>query len=173
MTSTVNVFKKCSLAAALALACSSSIAAVINATPSNMTQTTSVAFPFQDAAPGASFDYSFVFNATQPVGGVYSTINWTPAGTSATASFFKSDAAGVQSGAILGNFMPTAGSNLVLTYQGIVSGYYTVRVVGTAAFGGANTLLSGQASPIPVPASLALLGLGMVGLSLVRGRRSA
>jgi hypothetical protein len=171
MTSTVNVFKKCSLAAALALVCSSSIAAVINATP-NMTPTTSVGFGQQSVAQGNAFEYLYVFNAIQAVGGIYSTVNWTPADTMATATFFKSNDQGVQSGAILGTFTATPGSNLALTYQGIVSGYYTVKVVGTAATGGANTLISGQASPIPVPASLALLGLGMVGLSLVRGRRS-
>jgi len=171
MTSTVNVFKKCSLAAALALVCSSSMAVVINATP-NMTPTTSVGFGQQSVSQGNAFVYEYVFNVTQPVGGIYSTVNWTPADTMATATFFKSNDLGVQSGAILGTFAATPGSNLALTYQGIVSGYYTVKVVGTAATGGANSLISGQASPIPVPASLALLGLGLVGLSLVRGRRS-
>ena len=169
--SPVKFVRNASLGAALALAFSSSFAAVIAASPT-MTPTTSVGFGQQSVAQGTAFEYLYVFNATQAVGGIYSTLNWTPADTMATATFFKSNDQGVQSGSILGTFASTPGSNLALTYQGIVSGYYTVKVVGTAATGGANTLISGQASPIPVPGSLALLGLGMLGISLVRSRRS-
>ena len=172
MISAVNVFKKGSLTVALVLACSSSIAAVIVTSPAAMTPTTSVGFGQQSVSPGAAFENLYVFNVIQPVGGIYSTVNWTPADSMATATFFKSNDQGVMSGSVLGTFTATPGSNLALTYREIVSGYYTVKVVGRAASTGANTLISGQASPIPVPASLALLGLGMVGLSLVRGRRS-
>jgi hypothetical protein len=171
MSLSVGVFKNSALAAVMALAFSSASAAVISA--GNMTPTTSVGFGQQNVPQGDVFEYLYVFNVTQAVGGVYSTINWTPAESTASATFFKSNASGVQDGSTLAAFSPTMGSNLMMTYQGIVSGYYTVRVLGTAAsLPSANTLISGQASPIPVPASLALLGLGLVGLSLVRGRRS-
>ena len=169
--SPIKFVRNASLGAALALAFSSSFAAVISA--GTMTPTTSVGFGQQNIPQGTAFEYLYVFNASPAVGGVYSTINWSPADTNATATFFKSDSDGVQSGSVLANFARMDGSNLVMTYQGIVSGYYTVKLVGTAAsLPAANTLISGQASPIPVPASLALLGLGMVGISLVRSRRS-
>jgi hypothetical protein len=68
-------------------------------------------------------------------------------------------------------FTPTAGSNLSFSFSGILSGYYVIEVKGTAQAGGTNTLISGQVSPIPVPGTLAILGIGLLAVGLARARR--
>ncbi len=160
--------RNAAVAVSLLVAASAASATAINASPFNLTDTTSVGFGQQSVNPSASFAYEYIFNVPTAIGGVYSNINWSPASTTATATLFKSDSAGNQGvNPTLGTFTATSGTNLVLSYTGIMSGYYTVSLKGTAG-PGTTTLISGQASAIPAPAALGLVGIGLLALGLGR-----
>ena len=166
MNTSVSTLRNAAVAVSLLFAASAASATAINASPFNLTNTTSVGFGQQTVAPGAGFGFEYIFNVPTAVGGLYSNINWSPASTTATATLFQSDAAG-NLGANLGTFTATSGTNLVLSYTGIMSGYYTVALKGTAG-PGTTTLVSGQASVIPAPAALGLVGIGLLALGLGR-----
>jgi len=156
------------VAVSLVIAASTASATAINASPFNLTNTSSVGFGQQTVNPSASFAYEYIFNVPSSIGGVYSTINWSPASTVATATLFASDVSGNQGvNPTLGTFSSTPGTNLFLTYSGIMSGYYTVALRGTAG-PGTTTQISGQASAIPAPAVLGLVGMGLLALGLGR-----
>jgi hypothetical protein len=176
MSSVLNIVRKASVAGVLALVSAASMAVpVINTTPTTLTPTQSVALTYpvsQSVAPGAAFDFKFLFNVSPQVGGIFANVNWTPPGTTASATIYSADSTGSQIAGFTGTFSPTAGSNLAFSFSGILSGYYVVEVQGLAQAGGVNTLLSGQVSPIPLPGTLALLGLGLVAVGLRRSRRA-
>jgi hypothetical protein len=165
---TSSTLRNAAVAVSLLVAASAASATAINASPFNLTNTTSVGFGQQMVEPGAGFAFEYIFNVPTPIGGMYSNINWSPASTMATATFFQSDAAGNQgANPTLGTFIATTGTNLFLSYTGIMSGYYTVALKGTAG-PGTTTLISGQASAIPAPAVLGLVGIGLLALGLGR-----
>ena len=177
MISLLNIFRKASVAGVLALVASAAMAVpVINTTPTTLTPTQSVALTFPvslSVDPGAAFDFRFLFNVSPQVDGIFANVNWTPAGTTASATIYSADSTGSQIAGFTGAFSPTAGSNLAFSFSGILSGYYVVAVQGQAQAGGVNTLISGQVSPIPLPGTLALLGLGMVvAVGMGRARRA-
>jgi hypothetical protein len=176
MNSVLKMARKASVAGILALASGASMAVpVINTTPTTLTPTQSVALTYpvsQSVDPGAAFDFKYLFNVSPQVGGIFANVNWTPPGTTASATIYSSNSAGDQIPGFSGTFSPTPGANLSFSFSGILSGYYVVEVRGTAQAGGVNTLISGQVSPIPLPGTLALLGLGLVAVGLGRSRRA-
>jgi hypothetical protein len=176
MNSVLKMVRKASVAGVLALVSGASMAVpVINTTPTTLTPTQSVALTFpvsQSVDPGAAFDFKYLFNVSPQVGGIFANVNWTPPGTTATATIYSANSTGSQIAGFSGTFSPTSGSNLAFSFSGILSGYYVVEVQGQAQAGGVNTLISGQVSPIPLPGTLALLGLGLVAVGLGRARRA-
>lgn len=176
MHSVLSIIRKASVAGVLVLVSAASMAVpVINTTPATLTPAQSVALTFptsQSVNPGDVFDFKYLFNVSPQVGGIFANINWTPYGSTMSATIYSADSTGSQIAGFAGTFSPTAGSNLAFSFSGILSGYYVVEVQGQAQLGGANTLISGQVSPIPLPGTLALLGLGMVAVGLGRARRA-
>ena len=172
----LSLFRQASVASVLALVSATSMAVpVINTTPTTLTPTQSVALTFpvsQSVDPGAAFDFKYLFNVSPQVGGIFANVNWTPPGTTASATIYSTDAAGSQIPGFSGTFSPTSGANLSFSFSGILSGYYVVQVKGQAQAGGTNTLISGQVSPIPLPGTLALLGFGLIAVGLGRVKRA-
>jgi hypothetical protein len=130
--------------------------------------------PSQNVEPGSGpFDFQFVFRSN--VESVFANINASPAVISnATIYQVASIAGGAAIGAttMLAN---TGGGNWAYTYSTVVGNYYAVEVEGTApsGFNAPNALISGQVSPVPAPAVLGLVGIGLVGLGLARKARRA
>ena len=172
MNTSVNILCKSAVAACLAVAASASMAAVIvSAVPTTVTPTTSVSLPSQNI-PAASgpFDIQFVFQSQ--VGSVFANVNASPAViTNATIYQVASLAGGAAVGAttMMSN---TGGGNWAYTYSTVVGSYYAVEVFGTAPTK-SNALISGQISPVPAPAVLGLVGIGLLGLGLARKARRA
>jgi hypothetical protein len=176
MRSVRSMVRNASIAGVLALVSVASHAApiLINTTPGTLTPTQSVALTYpvsQSVNAGDPFDFAFLFNVSPQVGGIFANVNWTPPGTTATATIYSADSSGTLIPGFSGMFTPTAGSNLSFSFSGILSGYYVIEVKGTAQAGGTNTLISGQVSPIPVPGTLAILGIGLLAVGLARARR--
>jgi hypothetical protein len=172
MNTSVNLLRKSAVAACLSVAASASMAAVIvSAVPTTVTPTTSVSLPSQNVAAGSGpFDYQFVFQSQ--VGSVFANVNASPAVISnATIYQVGSLAGGMPVGAttMMSN---TGGGNWAYTYSTVVGSYYAVQVVGTAPTQ-SNALISGQISPVPAPAVLGLVGIGLFGLGLARKARRA
>ena len=172
MNASINTLCKSAVAACLAVAVSASMAAVIvSAVPTTVTPTTSVSLPSQNLPVNSGpFDYQFVFQSQ--VGGVFANINASPAVIS-NATIYQ--VAGLGGGAAIGAttmMSNTGGGNWAYTYSTVVGSYYAVNVVGTAPTN-ANALISGQVSPIPAPAVLGLVGIGLFGLGLARKARRA
>jgi hypothetical protein len=129
--------------------------------------------PSQNVEPGSGpFDFQFVFRSN--VENVFANVNASPAVISnATIYRVASIAGGSAIGAttMLAN---TGGGNWAYTYSTVVGNYYAVEVFGTApAANLSNAIISGQVSPVPAPAVLGLVGIGLVGLGLARKARRA
>jgi hypothetical protein len=113
-----------------------------------------------------------LFNIDPRVDGIFANLNWSPPGTTASATIYSADVSGTQVAGFSGAFSQTPGANLLFSFSGILGGYYVVEIKGQAQAGASNTLISGQASAIPVPSTLALLGLGLLAVGSGRVRRS-
>lgn len=175
MNASINTLCKTAVAACLAVAASASMAAVIvSAVPTTVTPTTSVSLPSQNFSPNSgAFDIQYVFQSQ--VGLVFANVNASPAVISnATIYQVASLAGGVATGPAT-TMTSSAGGNWAYTYSTVVGSYYAVEVFGTAPAGpqAPNALISGQVSPIPAPAVLGLVGIGLFGLGLARKARRA
>jgi len=172
MNTSMNVLRKTAVAACLAVAASASMAAVIvQAAPTTVTPTGAVSLPTQlTTIGGGAFDYVYTFQSQ--VGNVFANVNAAPAMITSATIFQVS---GLSSSAAIGaptNLSPTPGGNFAITYSTVVGNYYGIEVMGTADRT-TTGFISGQVSPVPAPAVLGLVGIGLVGLGLARKARRA
>ena len=172
MNTTVNLLCKSAVAVCFAVAASASMAGpIVSAVPTTVTPTTSVSLPSQSVAAGSgAYDIQYVFQSN--VGSVFANVNAAPA-TITSATLYQ--VSGIGGGAPIGattNLSSTGGGNFALTYSTVVGGYYALNVFGTAPTQ-SNSLISGQVSPVPAPAVLGLVGIGLLGLGLARKARRA
>jgi hypothetical protein len=172
MNISVKFLSKNAVAVCFAVAASASMAGpIVSAVPTTVTPTTSVSLPSQNVAPGSgAYDIQYVFQSN--VGSVFANVNGAPA-TITSATLYQ--VSGIGGGAPIGattNLSSTSGGNFALTYSTVVGGYYALNVFGTAPTQ-SNSLISGQISPVPAPAVLGLVGIGLLGLGLARKARRA
>jgi hypothetical protein len=172
MNTSINVLRKTAVAACLSVAASASMAAVIvSAVPTTVTPTTSVSLPSQNLpANSGAFDTQFVFQSQ--VGSVFANVNASPAVISNATIYQVASLAGGPAIGATTMMSNTGGGNWAYTYSTVVGSYYAVEVFGTAPVG-SNALVSGQISPVPAPAVLGLVGIGLFGLGLARKARRA
>lgn len=165
--------------AAFALAGAASAAQIpgssLNLVQGSITSPTSgITFTDSMLVPGGAFNNAWDFNLLAPVSQFSASLNWNPfALTGVTGQLFRTDADGVPQGAAVASFV--LGNNaLSLDWTSVVAGYYSIVVKGSNDSSD-GVGISGQYSSknvVPAPAAAGLLGLGMLAMALVRGRRS-
>jgi hypothetical protein len=172
MMKSTFVKSACVLAAmAFCAAAAQAAPTVVSAFPSVVDTTTAVSLPSQNfPANSGPFDIQFVFQSQ--VGSVFANINAAPAVISLATIYQVGSLSGGAALSSITNMTNTAGGNWAYTYSTTVGSYYAVEIVGTAPTG-SNALTSGQVSPVPLPGTIALLGLGLAGLGLSRKARRA
>ena len=133
-----------------------------------------------------SFTDTWVFDFN-PIGSATTNANFTPPNTisnftvklfnaTASCSTVGAACASYSQGSLIATGIPGTSSSDI-GFIGLGAGFYSIQVTGTVGVLalGASSLYSGQlaTSPIPEPASLALVGVALLGLALSGKKRKS
>ena len=171
-------------AAGLMMASSGALAVTTDALSPFSTLDASTTFvsgvPFTAPLAGEFTNY-YSFLIADPANELSSTINFVPAGSISpfTATLYSSTSCTLGGNCTLdstvANFATTSATEVKLDWTGVTAGYYVIEVSGNNLVG-SGVAFSGQVSVreagVPLPGTVALLGLGLSGLAAARRRKA-
>jgi len=167
-----QVFRKSAIAIAFAALNSAAIANPINLGVLAVPTIPAAPFnPVWSPANGGPASVTYYFQTLVDAGSLSSNFNFSPAGsTGFTGAFYTSNVSG-STITKLADYVADGTRNINLSYGGFAAGYYAVRFYVFSVVD--DPTFSGQISarPVPAPAVLSLVGIGLLGLGLTRKTR--
>jgi hypothetical protein len=167
-----QAFRKSAIAIAFAALNSAAVAAPIDL--GILAVPTIPAAPFNPVwspANGGPASVTYYFQTLVDVGSLSSNFNYTPAGSTGFMGAFYTSNSGGSTLIKLADYVQDGSRNIDLSYGSFAAGYYAVRFDVASVLD--DPTFSGQISarPVPAPAVLSLVGIGLLGFGLARKAR--